>query len=274
MNLSKFKYAYSRDGIVGFINIFLSKLGFKIRLKNGIQKRIDWITKIVVRETDNIVLSGYYKGIRFDENKWRENDLASKLLGVYESCVQDKIYLVQKNEAERKKIIINLGSADGFHLIGLLKNDFFEEAVIFEKDLNLLNNLKKNVEINSIQKKIQYFNEADENFIKTKLTNLSFKDCFFLIDIEGDEFKILTKENLKLVKNSKMIIEFHPKSKNENEKFLNNLKEFFDLEIIYKKLNNLENIKFLHEFSDIDRMLACNEDRTFLQHWIFCNPKK
>ncbi len=274
MNLSKFKYAYSRDGIVGFINIFLSKLGFKIRLKNGIQKRIDWITKIVVRETDNVVLSGYYKGIKFHENKWRENDLASKLLGVYESCVQDKIYLVQKNEAERKKIIINLGSADGFHLIGLLKNDFFEEAVIFEKDLNLLNNLKKNVEINNIQKKILYFNEADENFIKTKLINLNFKNCFFLIDIEGDEFKILTKENLKLVKNSKMIIEFHPKSKNENEKFLNNLKQFFDLEIIYKKLNNLENIKFLHEFSDIDRMLACNEDRTFLQHWIFCNPKK
>ena len=102
MNLSKFKYAYSRDGIVGFINIFLSKLGFKIRLKNGIQKRIDWITKIVVRETDNVVLSGYYKGIKFHENKWRENDLASKLLGVYESCVQDKIYLVQKNEAEEK----------------------------------------------------------------------------------------------------------------------------------------------------------------------------
>ena len=43
----------------------------------------------------------------------------------------------------KKKIIINLGSADGFHLIGLLKNNFFEEAVIFEKDLNLLNNLKK-----------------------------------------------------------------------------------------------------------------------------------
>ena len=40
MNLSKFKYAYSRDGIVGFINIFLSKLGFKIRLKNGIQKEL------------------------------------------------------------------------------------------------------------------------------------------------------------------------------------------------------------------------------------------
>ena len=40
MNLSKFIYAYSRDGIVGFINVFLSKLGFKIRLKNGIQKRI------------------------------------------------------------------------------------------------------------------------------------------------------------------------------------------------------------------------------------------
>ena len=76
-----------------------------------------------------------------------------------------------------------------------------------------------------------------------------------------------------MVKNSKLIIEFHPKSKNENEKFLNNLKEFFDLEIIYKKLNNLENIKFLQKFSDIDRMLACNEDRTFLQHWIFCNPK-
>ena len=31
MNISKFKYAFERDGVVGFLNILLGKFGFKFR---------------------------------------------------------------------------------------------------------------------------------------------------------------------------------------------------------------------------------------------------
>ena len=274
MNFSKFKYAYSRDGITGFTNILLSKIGLKFRFKSGLQKRIDWVTNSIIKETDNVVASGIYKGMKIGDSKWRENDLSSKLLGLYEKCVQNKIKEIQNDISLKKDYLINIGSADGYHLIGLLKKGLFKQAVVFEKEKHILESLKSNVQLNNIENEIMYFHEANENFIKLNLTNLELKDCFFLIDIEGDEFKILTIENLELLKNSTIIIEFHPKNYSENEIFLNNLKKFFELEFVSKELDNLENFKFLERFSDIDRMLAANEDRTFLQNWIFCKPKK
>ena len=42
MNLSKFQFAYEKHGIIGFINVLLSKLGFKYRLENQLKKLIIW----------------------------------------------------------------------------------------------------------------------------------------------------------------------------------------------------------------------------------------
>ena len=37
MNLSKFQFGYEKHGIIGFINVLLSKLGFKYRLENQLK---------------------------------------------------------------------------------------------------------------------------------------------------------------------------------------------------------------------------------------------
>ena len=39
MNLSKFQFAYEKHGIIGFINVLLSKLGIKYRLENQLKKQ-------------------------------------------------------------------------------------------------------------------------------------------------------------------------------------------------------------------------------------------
>ena len=76
----------------------------------------------------------------------------------------------------------------------------------------------------------------------------------FLIDIEGDEFSILNKENLKKLSRSRLIIEFHPtKDENKNTNFLNNLKSHFNLEILKTSGRDLSFYNELKNFDDIDR---------------------
>ena len=38
MNISKFKYAKSRDGIIGFLNVLSGKIGFKFRFLTALDK--------------------------------------------------------------------------------------------------------------------------------------------------------------------------------------------------------------------------------------------
>ena len=43
MNLSKFKFAFKRDGIIGFLNILIGKLGLKFRFHTALDKRKLWL---------------------------------------------------------------------------------------------------------------------------------------------------------------------------------------------------------------------------------------
>ena len=69
MNLSKFIHAYQRDGAIGFLNVFLAKLGFKYRIKTLIQKRIEYLEKNLKNYSNNIVLSGPYKNLKLPHEK-------------------------------------------------------------------------------------------------------------------------------------------------------------------------------------------------------------
>ena len=42
MNLLKFKFGYEKYGLTGFINILLSKIGFKYRIQSELKRMIIW----------------------------------------------------------------------------------------------------------------------------------------------------------------------------------------------------------------------------------------
>ncbi len=122
MNLTKFSYAYSRHGLVGFFNVLLGKLGFKYRLKNSLDRIIFYHGSKIENLSKNKILSGCYKSTHLEINKnWNSYDTASKFLGLYEKEVQDEIIKIQKNKRKKKSYFINLGAGEGYHLTGLLK---------------------------------------------------------------------------------------------------------------------------------------------------------
>ena len=272
MNLNKFSLAYSRDGLIGFLNILLSKFGFKSRIKNGVEKRLIWLNKFLSKNLNNKVYQGIYKDMHISKNIWSENDLSSKLLGIYEEEVQKEILALQKDSLTKKDILINLGSADGYHAIGLLKSKLFESVIVFDKDKESFESFKENLEANNLKSNISYHGEADENFIEN-LSNLEFDNCFFLIDIEGDEFKILNHNNLNKIKKSNIILEFHEKFDERDEKFINMLKSIFKIKIFINESKNVNKFEILQKLNDVDRVLTTNENRICVMKWIVCTPK-
>jgi hypothetical protein len=119
------------------------------------------------------------------------------------------------------------------------------------------------------------FGKADDNFVDFLIKKkIDLNNSCFLIDIEGDEFSILNKENLDKLKKSRLIIEFHPtKDEKKNVEFLTSLRFYFNLEILKTSERDLSVYNKLKNFSDIDRWLMVSENRPNLMNWIVCIPK-
>jgi len=280
MNLSKFKYGFEKYGLIGFINVLLGKIGFKYRVDSEIKRMIIWHGKNIAKICKNKIISGFYKGVQIEINKnWNTTDAASKYLGLYELEVQNCIINLKKKKNSKKKYLINLGAGEGYHPISLLKKNFFHSAILYEMNKQGQDLIKKNSQFNKVSKKIKILGEAKIDFLYDRhFKNLKLKDCFFLLDIEADEFKILNEKNILKLRKSNLLIEVHPmypiNGKRQDKKILiKRLKKFFKIEILTTTNRDLSNFKFLDYMSDLERWLLVSEGRPEKMEWLICIPK-
>ena len=79
----------------------------------------------------NKILYGYYAGTKIINHfEWSKTDLSAKYLGTYESQLQKKIVFLSKKFKLRN--FIDLGAAEGYHIISLLYKGFFSKGIAFE----------------------------------------------------------------------------------------------------------------------------------------------
>jgi len=269
MNLKKFTQGYNRDGIVGFINVLLGKLGFKFRFKTLFEKRIKALQQNLKKISKNIVQSGPYSNLKISNNmKWSEMDYSPKILGIYEKEVQEE--LIKWN----CKNFVNLGAAEGYHALGQLISGTKQKSYVFEQNQDSKMILEENVKLNNLEKKIMIFGKAEEDFIEIlKKEKINLLETCFLFDIEGAEYKLLNNKNLEELRYSKIIIELHEDKKKQDE-FINILKKNFNISFFKTKDRDLSNFIFLEGYSDIDRWLLASENRPNLMNWVKLTPKK
>lgn len=249
----------------------LSNLFFRIfkRIKkNEITKKLAEITK-------NRISSGLYKSTYIGLNNHRGQDFAAKLLGIYECQVQEKIIELQKKK--KLKYIINFGSADGFHILGLINNKFFKNGIAFEMNSKIRKNLINNIKKNNLFRKIKVFGKADFNQIIKIISIKDFKRILFLVDIEGDEFNLFNTDNLKYFENSYLIIENHEVFINEKKIIKKNFFKLLNKKFKVEKLNHASknpfNIKEIQDLNEDEKWLAMSECRTKSHDWLVCYPK-
>ena len=277
---SKFRFNYKKHGLFGFINVFLGKVGFKYRIDSELNRVIIWHGKNIAKLCNNKIISGFYKDVKIEINKnWNTLDAASKYLGIYEQEVQESIASLQKKKISKKKYLINLGAGEGYHPIGLLKKNFFNRAILYETDKQGQHLIKKNSIANKVSGKITILGQAKINFLNDiHFKNLRLVDCFFLFDIEGDEFKLLNKENIFKLKKSNLLIELHPMYKINDQRqdkniLVKNLKKFFKIQTLTTTNRDLSKFKFLDSVSDNEKWLLVSEGRPEKMEWLICVPK-
>lgn len=266
---------YDNEGIEALVYYFLKKFGINVKYNSFLDRKKKIISKKIFEICKGKVAFGIYKGTKlFEQQNYPESDYSSKLLGVYEEQIQT--YIIRLQKKYNLKYIINFGSAEGFHIISLIKKKIFLKGLAFEIDSRKKSELKKNILLNNLIKKIKIFDQANFDDVNIEFNNKVLKKTLYLVDVEGAEFLLFNKFNLNSFQNSVLIIEDHNfaiKNKSLVRIFYKFLNKNFSTKIVNNSERNPFNIKKIKEFNDDEKWLMMSENRPKNMQWIVCEPK-
>lgn len=271
------KYGYFTT-ILRIINYFfqISKLNNFIKINYPLDIYKNYLAEQIISLTNNKVKYGLYKDTYFNAiTHWNFHDFSSQLLGCYELQIQEKIYNIQNKY--KLQNIINIGAGTGYHIISLIKKNYFKKGYAFETNIKAQEILKKNTIKNRVKKKIKILGEGNFTTIKKNISKNKITKSLFLIDIEGAEFNFFTKENIQYLNKSHFIIEehlFHYNTRPTNYKqFYKLIYDNFTIEKIKNSYRNPFEYKILDKFSDDEKFLVMSESRPETMQWLYLKPK-
>lgn len=273
--IKKYRKIYLKNGLDGVYYYFINKNVKKTGLNNFIDKtRRDLLLK-VSKKTNQEIYSGPYKGVKLLNLFSSYNvDIISASLGTYELEVQKKIIDLSNNF--NLKTFVDLGAGEGFHIVSLLKKKIFRRGLAYEIDKKSRETLSKNLKLNNLENIVEIYNEANFESLKKNIDTNDTKDLLFLIDIEGNEFDLLTKDFCEYFQNSFFIIEdhnFNVTEKNKKKIFYELIKSYFIVEVLEDKGKDPFSIDILKGFNDDEKYLMMSEGRPESMQWLILKPK-
>lgn len=264
---------FSKYNFLEILFLILKKLKL-IKYTSSVERKKMYLEKKIINITKKIVSHGIYKGIKLNcKSSWGTGDYSSKLLGFYELQIQKKIIELKKKY--NLKYLINFGAAEGYHLIGLIKNCHFLSGIAYEASSQERINLNENLYLNDIREKVKILEKANFQYIHDHFDKKQLDKTLYLCDIEGAEFDLFNLKNLSQFKRSILLIENHDffiKDKIKVDIFFNLIKENFKLEILSNGARNPNIIPELDKFKDDDKWLLVSEGRICNQEWLVCIP--
>ena len=274
----KFIEKVQDEGMLAALEKLISWSFNRLKLNLGIigpfEKRKKFLSNKLVEKFNGVIQYGPFKGLKFvPESAWGNGaDRASMLLGLYEKEVSISL----QNIPDRYKILIDLGSADGYYGIGTLVNGMFEKSYCYEMNVVSQKIIKKNAELNNVASRVLIRGLADKYFYKD-FKNDEIDQSILLVDIEGAEFDLFDKNLFEKFSKSIIFIELHPwifknNGREEIQKLENNAREYFTIEKITTTSRDLSEFEELKKWSDTDRWLICSEGRPKLMTWWRLDP--
>ena len=272
----KYKSIYNQNGFDGVYLYFVNKNFTKTGLSNFIDKKKNILGKEISKISNNKILYGPYSGTKIlSSYGWSNIDFCPKYLGSYEYQVQKKI--IDLNKKKKFDYFIDLGAAEGYHIISLLKKKIFKQGLAFEISKKSREILKKNAQINKLNNRIRIYKDANLSSLKNALRNFNHRRLLFLIDIEGQEYDLFDKDFCKIFSKGTFIIEEHPfniSNKRKIKNFNQNIKKYYNVEILKDTPKNPFNFSILEKYSDDEKYLMMSEGRPESMKWLILQPKK
>jgi len=252
------------------ISLFLRNSKFNYRAH---QRRIK-LSQVIFDNLEGVVKYGPLKGFKINKNsKWGEADRGGMLLGLYEKEIQEMLLAASKN----RRILVDLGAADGFFGVGAVASNLFDRSYCYEVSDEARNALFETAEANNVSNRISVRGIAEPDFYNDLLVDaVALTDVVILSDIEGAEFSVFTAETLANLSKAKIIIEIHDWGIGRDAQYdqlKKSAEKYFKISEIRTGARDLSHIEELENFHDSDRWILCSEGRGNLGKWICLDPK-
>jgi len=266
---------------------FIKKLSFEYKYKlynhlidyyhvdknrDFVFERRERLSEKIINLFDNTIRYGPFKGLKLSNNiSWGLTDRAAMLFGIYEKEVLDWL----SSLSEKRKYFIDLGAADGYYALGMIKSKKCEFSFCYEILEESQKVIHDNAKLNNLSDKIEVRGEASKNFVDDFSSN-ELDNAIIFVDVEGHEFSIFNKDVLKKCRNAIMIVELHEwlikDGTNKLKIFIKNAKQYFDISFLTTSSRDLSNYEELKYWNDTDRWLLCSEGRGRLMSWCILEP--
>lgn len=226
------------------------------------------IYNTIIESEGSKIFQGPFKGMNFFSNPRdiSEGCLVPKLIGSYESELHPFMDELKINKPD---VVINVGAAEGYYSVGLKL--MLENIDVLAYDIDPKSK-EKTLELS----KLNNVEVACKNkFLSSELDGLEKKDIFILCDIEGDELKLFSKDEIIKYENCRIIIETHSTKIGHSKDILPNLfSKTHDIKIIDQKgSDSFEVPESIVQSNHLDILLSKWECRTHPTPWLVLTPK-
>ena len=238
-----------------------------------IRQRQERISLEVFDLVNGTVRYGPFTGLMLQRDAWWGClDLGSQCLGLYELEI---LNFIAQIELGQFSTFIDIGAADGYYAIGMLKSQKIRKAICFEQSEKGREIIAKNWQRNGSEGVLEIFAEANPETI-CALPRADLSGALVMVDIEGAEFDVLVEKTLSVLKSCTIVIEIHNWIDDFSARyaaFLHEASKYFEMEIFEPIERPTSSIKELTDFTDDNRLLLVSERRPCLMRFIRFVPR-
>lgn len=274
--ISKIWKVSRRDGLVSAIRNFFWTLRESRTVDAIIRDRRKQLSLLLYQEFNGIVRYGPFSGMHIsDDSWWAVRDFGAMLLGIYEKEVLDHL----SNMPETHSVFIDIGAADGYYAMGLLRSGRYCKAICYEASEKGRLAIAKNAAMNQVADKVEIHGAADNSFCLELLgTSIDLSTCVLLCDIEGGEFEIFRSEVLSSFQGSYLIIETHDRFFENGDELMSRLigeaSQYFKVSVLRTGSRDFSPYRETWHLTDTDRWLIASEGRSYMMSWLLLSPKR
>ncbi len=243
----------------------------------ALHARRAFLSHSIREQCDSIVQYGILKGFRVPTCRWAEIVSSAYILGTYEV----QVCAILDTLRGPRKVLVDLGGADGVFGVGLVEVGAFDCSIIFEMREELRQSLVHLAQSRGLAEKVAVFGEATHDFVSLiEARGIAPRDCVILCDIEGAEFDLFDDATLATLQGANIIIELHDFLLSDPARCgtaIADLKRaaerYFDVIEIKDGLRDIRDIPLLRNLSDWDSWLLCVEARYRMMSWLWLRPR-
>jgi lipopolysaccharide biosynthesis glycosyltransferase len=218
------------------------------------------------------VSSGPFEGLKYTELNSFGSSIVPKIFGIYEREIHHVLYDILKNDYS---LIIDIGSAEGYYLIGFALQFPKAELIGVDTDNSAIEFCKQMIVANNIPNRIKLINNIDHSFFENKKL-LSSKALIFC-DCEGYENKLFSIFNMPNLKNVDILVEIHDFiDKTIGDKIFSIFYKSHDIKIFNSESDNQRIQEFIIEYPFLNYFqlkALISENRPNIMQWFWIKSK-